>query len=102
MQFPIKKRSNQLQNALEFSRMVAGMPVYAFGPFILDARERRLTRDGAPIVIAGKTLGSLELLVEAGGRLVDRETFQARLWPETTVEERNLTVHISTLRKALS
>jgi DNA-binding winged helix-turn-helix (wHTH) protein len=80
------------------------MPAYAFGPFILDVDERRLTRDGQRVPIAGKTLQILQilqLLVEARGRLVERETFQQKLWPEVTVEERNLTVHVSTLRRAL-
>ena len=77
------------------------MPVYAFGPFILDVRERRLTRDRQPVAVTGKALEVLQLLLEADGRLVERETFYARLWPEVTVEERNLTVHISTLRKML-
>jgi DNA-binding winged helix-turn-helix (wHTH) protein/Flp pilus assembly protein TadD len=76
--------------------------VYGFGPFVLDMRERRLQRDGQPVPVAGKSLEVLGLLAEAGGRLVDRETFSARLWPDVTVEDRNLTVHISTLRKALN
>jgi DNA-binding winged helix-turn-helix (wHTH) protein/Tfp pilus assembly protein PilF len=77
------------------------MAAYAFGPFILDVGERRLTRDGQRVPVAGKTLQILQLLVEARGHLVERETFQQRLWPEVTVEERNLTVHVSTLRRAL-
>ncbi len=59
-------------------------------------------RDGQPLSVAGKSLDVLRLLVEAGGRLVERETFNAALWPSVTVEDRNLTVHISTLRKALN
>lgn len=78
------------------------MAVYGFGPFVLDMRERRLLRDGKVLSVAGKSLDVLGLLAEAGGRLVDRETFNARLWPDVTVEDRNLTVHISTLRKALN
>lgn len=78
------------------------MAVYGFGPFVLDMRERRLLRDGKVLSVAGKSLEVLGLLAEAGGRLVDRETFTARLWPDVTVEDRNLTVHISTLRKALN
>lgn len=78
------------------------MAVYGFGPFVLDMRERRLLRDGRPLAVAGKSLDVLGLLAEAGGRLVDRETFTARLWPGVTVEDRNLTVHVSTLRKALN
>jgi serine/threonine-protein kinase len=75
--------------------------LHEFGPFILDAAERRLTRQGEHLSVTGKTLDVLRLLVEAEGRLVDRQTFNAQLWPEVIVEERNLTVHISTLRKSL-
>jgi serine/threonine-protein kinase len=74
---------------------------FEFGPFVLEASERRLTRDGERIAVTGKTLDVLRLLVEAEGRLVDRKTFNATLWPEVVVEDRNLTVHISTLRRAL-
>lgn len=77
------------------------MALYEFGPFVLDAPERRITRQGARLPVTGKTLDVLRLLVEAQGRLVDRQTFNAQLWPEIVVEDRNLTVHISTLRKAL-
>src|SRR5918993_5161809 len=41
------------------------------------------------------------MLVEAGGRLVPHETMRAKLWPDVVVEDRTLTVHVSTLRKAL-
>ena len=78
------------------------MSVYAFGPFVLDVHERRLTRDGRRLPLAGKALEILQLLVEAGGRLVERETFNTKLWPDVTVEERNLTVQISALRKVLA
>jgi DNA-binding winged helix-turn-helix (wHTH) protein/Tfp pilus assembly protein PilF len=75
--------------------------LYEFGSFVLDATERRLTRQGERLPVTGKTLDVLRLLVEAQGRLVDRQTFNAQLWPEVIVEDRNLTVHISALRKAL-
>ena len=77
------------------------MTLYEFGSFVLDAPERRLTRQGERVAVTGKTLDVLRLLVEAQGRLVDRQTFNAQLWPEVIVEDRNLTVHISALRKAL-
>ncbi len=54
------------------------------------------------VPLAQKAFETLELLVGARGRLVDRETFQQRLWPDTIVKERNLTVNVSTLRKALN
>jgi DNA-binding winged helix-turn-helix (wHTH) protein len=75
--------------------------LYEFGAFLLDAPERRLTRQGERLSVSGKTLDVLRLLVEAQGRLVDRHAFNAELWPEVVVEDRNLTVHISALRKTL-
>ena len=75
---------------------------YDFGEFTLDTRERQLYRGDQRIVLTLKVLETLELLVEAGGKVVDRETFQSRLWPDTVVEERNLTVNMSTLRRALN
>src|SRR5262252_10745724 len=77
------------------------MPVYAFGPFLLDPDERRLTRDGRRLPVPGKAWQILVMLAEAGGRLVAHEALRAKLWPNVVVEDRTLTVHMSTLRKAL-
>lgn len=77
------------------------MSVYAFGPFTLEASEHRLTRDGRRVAVPGKAWQILVMLVEADGRLVSHEALRARLWPNTTVEDRTLTVHVSTLRKVL-
>jgi DNA-binding winged helix-turn-helix (wHTH) protein/tetratricopeptide (TPR) repeat protein len=77
------------------------MSVYAFGPFVLEATERRLTRDGRQIAVPGKAWQILVMLVEAGGRLVSHEALRAKLWPNVIVEDRTLTVHVSTLRKVL-
>ncbi|HEV7545965.1 MAG TPA: tetratricopeptide repeat protein, partial [Reyranella sp.] len=77
------------------------MPTYEFGPFVLDAAERRLTRDGRRVAVPAKAWQILVMLVEAGGRLVPHEAFRAKLWSDVVVEDRTLTVHVSTLRKAL-
>jgi DNA-binding winged helix-turn-helix (wHTH) protein/tetratricopeptide (TPR) repeat protein len=77
------------------------MPIYAFGPFVLDAAERRLTRNGRHVAVPAKAWQILLLLAEAGGRLVAHETFRTKLWPNVVVEDRTLTVHMSTLRKTL-
>ena len=76
-------------------------PVYAFGPFLLDLGERRLTRSGQAVAVPGKARQILQMLAEAEGRLVSHEMFRARLWPNVVVEDRTLTVHMSTLRKVL-
>ena len=77
------------------------MLIYAFGPFVLDPAERRLARTGRPVAVPKKAWQILLLLAEAGGRLVSHETFRTTLWPNVVVEDRTLTVHMSTLRKAL-
>lgn len=79
------------------------MRLYEFGQYRLDVGERRLTNgEGQPVVLPPKVFDILVVLVEAGGRLVTRDEFQAKVWGDTVVEERNLTVNISTLRKALA
>src|SRR5580698_1844580 len=77
------------------------MPAFEFGPFVLDAAEYRLTRDGRRVAVPAKAWQILVMLVEAGGRLVPHEALRAKLWSDVVVEDRTLTVHVSTLRKAL-
>jgi Tol biopolymer transport system component/DNA-binding winged helix-turn-helix (wHTH) protein len=74
---------------------------YEFGPFRLDPGERRLYRDGEVILLPPKEFDLLLLLVRSSGKLMDRETLIKALWPKTVVEEANLNVHISALRKTL-
>jgi serine/threonine-protein kinase len=77
------------------------MASFRFGRFVLDADTRRLTVGGTPVVLTRKVFDTLTLLVEARGQVVERDTFLKALWPDTVVEERNLTVNISTLRRVL-
>ncbi len=76
-------------------------PVYEFGPFRLDASERMLLRYGEPVPLTPKVLDTLLVLVEHGGRLVEKNELMKTLWPDTFVEEGALTRNISDLRKAL-
>ena len=75
--------------------------VYAFGPFLLDTRERRLLRDGQPVPLTIKAFDLLEVLAKNDGRLLRKEELLRLVWPDAVVEENNLTVTISALRKAL-
>jgi len=79
---------------------VAG-PVYTFGPFRLEARERRLLRDGAVVSIPGKAFDTLVLLVEGAGSLQRQQELIDRLWPDTFVEPNNLQYNVSLLRRVL-
>src|SRR5262245_43467786 len=74
---------------------------YEFGAFRLDAQERLLLRDGAPISLTPKAFDLLFALVERHGRLVEKEELFQTVWPDTIVEESNLTYNISHIRKAL-
>lgn len=78
-----------------------GLPVYEFGPFRLDTAERRLTRGGRPVALTGKAFDLLAVLVRNSGRLLRKDELMQALWPDRVVEENNLTVAMSALRKAL-
>jgi DNA-binding winged helix-turn-helix (wHTH) protein len=79
--------------------MVAGC--FSFGPFHIDTTERALRRDGILVVLAPKAFEILTVLVQSSGRVVSKEELIQAVWPDTFVEENNLTVHISALRKSL-
>lgn len=75
--------------------------VYEFGPFRIDAVKRLLLRDGSPVHIAPKAFDTLLILVERNKLVVEKDELIRTLWPDSFVEEINLPVHISALRKAL-
>lgn len=78
-----------------------GREVYGFGPFSLDRDERVLLRDGQPVPLRPKDFDMLLVLVENHGRVVEKDELMKRVWPETFVEEANLSHHVFTLRKVL-
>jgi len=80
---------------------VEGKRIYEFGPFRLDSGTRRLLRDGQPVAITAKAFDALLALVENYGRLVEKDELMRWLWPDTIVEEANLTQTIFILRKVL-
>ena len=80
---------------------VGDQPIYEFGAFRLDPTEHLLTRTGQPVPLTPKTFDLLVYLVERHGKLVQKSTLMAALWPDTSVEEANLAFQISALRKAL-
>jgi DNA-binding winged helix-turn-helix (wHTH) protein/TolB-like protein/Tfp pilus assembly protein PilF len=81
--------------------MTADPAVYGFGPYVLDRPRRLLMRDGKAVALTPKAFDLLTVLVENEGRLVSKETLMGTLWPDTVVEESNLTFQVSSLRKAL-
>jgi DNA-binding winged helix-turn-helix (wHTH) protein/pimeloyl-ACP methyl ester carboxylesterase len=78
-----------------------GGRVYAFGPFVLDTREGALLREGRAVPLTPKAFETLVALVERGGHCVGKDELMRRVWPDSFVEENNLSQNISQLRRAL-
>jgi DNA-binding winged helix-turn-helix (wHTH) protein/TolB-like protein/Tfp pilus assembly protein PilF len=74
---------------------------YEFGPFQLSTAEHLLRRDGDVVPLTPRVIDVLALLVERNGHLLEREELLSSVWSDSFVEEANLTVSISALRKAL-
>src|SRR5688500_10537206 len=74
---------------------------YRFGEFSLDADEKVLLRQGKPLLLAQKILETLLTLVQNSGRIIEKLELMTRVWPDTFVEESNLTYTIVQLRKTL-
>jgi Tol biopolymer transport system component/DNA-binding winged helix-turn-helix (wHTH) protein len=75
--------------------------IYEFGPFRLDAAEHLLLRDGEAVPLTPKAFDLLLALVERHGHLLEKDELLKLVWPDTFVEEANLSSNISLLRKAL-
>ncbi len=78
------------------------MTVYRFGSFRVDTREQRLTRGGDSIPITPKVFETLVVFLRHAGRLLTKDELLQAVWPDTSVEEANLTVNVSTLRRLLT
>jgi predicted ATPase/DNA-binding winged helix-turn-helix (wHTH) protein len=76
-------------------------PVLAFGPFRLLVIQRVLMEGEKPIRIGSRALEILFCLVESAGEIVSKDELVARVWPNISVEEGTLRVHIAALRRAL-
>ena len=74
---------------------------YEFGPYRLDIDRRLLFREDEPIALTPKALETLIVLVENAGLVIEKEELMKKVWPNSFVEEGNLTVNISMIRKCL-
>lgn len=75
---------------------------WVFGTFRLDAVQHLLFRNEELVPLSKKAADILLILVEQHGQLVEKETLMKRVWPDSFVEESNLAVHISQLRKTIN
>jgi DNA-binding winged helix-turn-helix (wHTH) protein len=75
--------------------------IYKFGPFLFDTRDHALLRDSESLPLTLKSFKTLLVLVENSGHVVKRTELVERVWPNTFVEEANLTQQVFTLRRLL-
>src|SRR6266481_5511922 len=72
-----------------------------FGPFELSSRDRGLRRDGVVLPLGGRALDILIYLAERPGEVIAKQELIDHVWPDVTVEEGSLRVHVAAIRKAL-
>lgn len=72
---------------------------FTFGPFVLEPERQLLLKDGARIPIGGRALDILTALVERPGEVLSKRELLSRGWPNIFVDESNLKVTVSSLRK---
>src|SRR5438132_6129896 len=77
------------------------MTIYRFGRFELQPNQRRLLNDGHPLELGHRAIDVLLALVERAGQLVTKDQLLGLVWPGVVVEENNLQVQVSALRKIL-
>src|SRR4026207_547972 len=75
--------------------------ILQFKDFTINTAEKVLLREGMPVALAPKVFETLLVLIENAGRIVLKEELMKHLWPDTFVEEANLTFNIQQLRKSL-
>lgn len=74
---------------------------YEFGQFRIDVAERLLFRGGTALSLAPKAFDILLALVQHNGHVLEKRELIESVWPDTFIEENNLTQYVSALRKAL-
>ena len=80
----------------------SNVPYYEFGPYRFEPEQRVLTRDGEAVSLTPKATEILMVLLKNPGQLVEKEELMREVWPNTFVEEANLTQNIFTLRRAMA
>ena len=82
--------------------MLGGSAFYDIGPFRLDLSTRLLSLEGQALPLGPRAVAVLSVLVEAAGQPQTKERILEAAWPGLVVEEANLAVQISAIRKTLS
>lgn len=75
--------------------------LYEFGPYRIDPDHRQLLRQTQPVLLQPKAFDLLLMLVENSEKVALKDDLMKKVWPDTFVEESNLSQHIFVLRKTL-
>jgi TolB-like protein/DNA-binding winged helix-turn-helix (wHTH) protein len=101
--FPYVGLGEVLKELLRISyRAMKTNQLARFGAFAFDLRQSVLSRDGVVIPLAPKDTELLLLLVKNSGQIVEKKAIFDQIWPQTFVEEGNLSRHIFSLRQVLA
>src|SRR5215475_12058804 len=76
-------------------------PVYAAGRWEIDLARRELRSKGVPVPLGGRAFEIVAELVQADGELVSKSDLIQKVWPDVSVEEIALRVHVAAIRRAL-
>jgi DNA-binding winged helix-turn-helix (wHTH) protein len=76
-------------------------PAISFGPFRLLTAQRLLLESDKPVRLGGRAFDILTALIERAGEVVGKEELIALVWPTTFVDEANLKIQVSALRRTL-
>ncbi len=74
---------------------------YQFGEYQVDTKKRLLLRNGDSVALTPKVFDTLLYLLQHQGKLVQKDELMRAIWPDTAVEENNLSQNISNLRRIL-
>ena len=101
-QFFPKRFPKRLRQTYNTGHMVRrARHIYEFGPFRLIPDERQLLRGDEPVPLTGKPFDLLHALVKNSGRLISKGELMELVWPDASVEEANLSVNMTAVRRAL-
>src|SRR6266851_7187337 len=76
-------------------------PPISFEPFRLLSAQRLLLEGDTPVRLGGRAFDILAVLVERAGEVISKDELKSRTWPKTFVEDANLKIQVSALRRAL-
>jgi DNA-binding winged helix-turn-helix (wHTH) protein len=75
--------------------------IYEFGPYVLDSAQMLLRRGGSVVLLQPRALETLLVLVRQRGEVISKQELMEGVWPDSFVEEGNLTQNIFVLRREL-